>query len=152
MKIEYSFAKPDDLPKWLEVADDVGGIMRIPDMRNDKTFLEYAKRKLENNNAIMAFDKVNNKCTGFIGFSHTNNSITWLGVKSDYRNQGIGSKLLSLALNQLDNNKPIKVNTYPASYLPGKPARNLYFKYGFIETSKEIFLIDELEMVELTRH
>jgi len=97
MSLEYSFTKPDDLSKWLEIADDVGEIMRVPNMRNDKNFLEYAKRKLEQNNSILAYDGVNRKCAGFIGFSYHNNSITWLGVK------------------------------------------------------KEIFLIDGLEMVELTR-
>ena len=150
MKIEYIFAKPDGLPKWLEVADDVGEIMRVSDMRNNINFLEYAKRKLEQNNAIMAYDGDNKKVAGFIGFSRHNNSITWLGVIQEYRNQGIGSKLLSAALNELDPNKKITVNTYPEDYLPGKPARNLYFKHGFIETMKEKFIVDRLEMVELS--
>ena len=149
-KMEYKFAKPDDLSKWLEVADSVGKIMRVPDMRNDINFLNYAKRKLEQNNAIMAYDSHHKNCAGFIGFSYNNNSITWLGVKKEYHNQGIGSKLLSAALNELNQNKTIRLNTYPENYLPGQPARKLYFKYGFVETTGDIFIHDGLEMVEMS--
>ncbi len=148
--MEYRFAVPNDLSKWLEVADDVGEVMRVPNMGNDENFLEYAKRKLVQNDAIMACDVVNNDCAGFIGFSRHNNSITWLGVKHKYQNQGIGSRLLSLALCELDAGKLITVNTYPRNYLPGRSARNLYFKYGFIEKDGESFFIDNLEMVELS--
>jgi ribosomal protein S18 acetylase RimI-like enzyme len=148
--MEYSFAKPDDLSKWLEVADDVGEIMRIPDMRNDLNFLEYAKRKLEQNDAIMAYDGDDKKCAGFVGFSRHNNSITWLGVVGEYRNKGVGSRLLSAALGELNRDRKITVNTYPKDYLPGQPARKLYFKHGFVETTGEIFEHDGLEMVELS--
>ena len=148
--MEYRFAKPDDLEKWLEVADDVGEIMRVPNMRNDAHFLEYAKRKLEQNDAIMAYDGDNKKCAGFVGFSRHNNNITWLGVVKEYRNQGVGSTLLSAALKELDPNKKIAVNTYPSDYLPGQPARKLYFKHGFVETTGEMFVHDGLEMVELS--
>jgi len=148
--MKYSFAKPDDLLKWLDVADDVGEIMRVPNMRNNSIFLEYAKRKLEQNNAIMAYDENKKTCAGFIGFSRHNNSITWLGVKEKHRNQGIGSGLLSSALNELDASKHITVNTYPKSYLPGRPARKLYFRHGFIETISDPFYIEGLEMVELS--
>lgn len=148
--MEYRFALPEDLQKWLEVADDVGAIMRVPSMKTDANFFEYAKRKLEQNNAIIACDLDRAQCAGFIGFSRHNNSITWLGVKSLYRNKGVGSKLLSLALCELDARKRITVNTYPSDYMPGKPARNLYFKHGFIETNNQPFIIDNLEMVELS--
>lgn len=147
--MEYCFAKPEDLPLWLEVTNDVGEIMRVPDMSTNSDFLEYAKRKLEQNNAIMAYDDCNEKCAGFVGFSRHNNSITWLGVKNEYRNKGIGSGLLISALKELDDDKRITVNTYPGHYLPGRPARRLYFKHGFTETNGGIFLIEGLEMVEL---
>ena len=148
--MEYGSAKPDDLLKWLEVADDVGEIMRVPEMGKNATFVEYAKRKLEQDNAIMAYSNDARESAGFIGFSRTNNSITWLGVKEKYRNKGIGSKLISLALSELDHSKIITVNTYPANYPPGQPARKLYSQHGFIETNGEVFLIDGFEMVEFS--
>lgn len=119
-------------------------------MDTDKNFLEYAKRKLEQSDAIMAYDEKNRRCAGFIGFSRHNNSITWLGVKEEYRNKGVGSTLLSSALNELDRSKRITVNTYPKDYMPGQSARKLYFKHGFMETTGEIFIQDGLEMVELS--
>ena len=148
--MEYVFAKPDDLSKWIEVADDVGEIMRVPNMGADINFLEYAKRKLEQNNAVMAYDADNKNCAGFIGFSRHNNNITWLGVKKIYRNRGIGSTLLFFGLNELNKDKRITVNTYPRNYLPGLSARRLYFGHGFAETTGEIFIHDGLEMVELS--
>jgi len=149
--MEVRFALSENLMDWLEVARDVGNIMRCPNMDIDSAFLEYAKRKLMQNNAIMAYDTDKKKCVGFVGFSRHNNSITWLGVKDEYRNQGIGSKLLSSALDNLDRNNRITVNTYPKDYLPGQPARSLYFKHGFIETICEPFYVeDRYEMVELS--
>ena len=147
--MEYIFANPDDLSKWLEVAADVGEIMRVPDMYKNAEFIEYAERKLEQNNAIMAYDGYNKKCAGFIGFSRSNNSIGWLGVIKAYRNRGIGSKLLVAAINELNRRKRITVNTYPDNYPPGKPARKLYFSHGFEEATGDIFIHDGLEMVEL---
>ena len=148
--MDYKFAKSDDLTKWIDVANDVGEIMRVSEMGKNTAFVEYAKRKLEQDNAIMAYDNHNNECAGFIGFSRTNNSITWLGVKKNYRKKGIGSKLVSLVLNELNHSKTITVNTYPANYPPGQPARKLYSQHGFIETNGEVFLIDGLEMVEFS--
>ncbi|MDF2544216.1 MAG: N-acetyltransferase [Herbinix sp.] len=149
--MEFRFALPDNLMDWLEVARDVGIIMRCPNMDLDPEFLEYAKRKLMQNNAIMAYDTDKKKCAGFVGFSRHNNSITWLGVKEAYRNLGIGSKLLSNALDNLDRRHCITVNTYPKDYLLGQPARRLYFKHGFIETiSKPFYVEDKYEMVELS--
>lgn len=149
--MEVQFALPENLMDWLEVARDVGNIMRCPNMDNDPGFLEYAKRKLMQNNAIMAYDTDKKKCAGFVGFSRHNNNITWLGVKEEYRYQGIGTKLLTSALDNLDRNNRISVNTYPKEYLPGQPARRLYFKHGFIETICESFYVeDRYEMVELS--
>jgi GNAT superfamily N-acetyltransferase len=150
MSIDYVVAGPDGLPEWLDVADDVGIIMRVPNMRSDPSFLEYTKRKLEQRDAIMAYDRVHKECAGFVGFSRHNNSITWLGVKARYRNLGVGSGLLIMALGELDGSKRITLNTYPGHYIPGQPARRLYFRHGFSELTGEVFIVDGLEMVELS--
>jgi len=41
-----------------------------------------------------------------------------------YRNKGIGTKLLEMALNEMDNTKEITVETYRENYIPGQPARH----------------------------
>ncbi len=148
--MEYRLALSKDLPNWLEVAADVGSVMRVPNMPYNLDFITYATRKLMQGNAIMAWDSENMQCVGFIGFSRHNNSITWLGVKQQYQNRGIGSTLLLSALHELDTSQQITVNTYPHDYIPGIPARTLYFKHGFVETGNNSFFVDQLEMVTLT--
>ncbi len=146
--MEIRPAQPSDLSHWLDVAKDVGEIMRCPHMDADPRFLAYAQRKLAQNNAIMAYDEDQKKCAGFVGFSVHNNTITWLGIQSGYRKQGIGSMLLLGALERLDGTKRIALNTYPIAYLPGRAARDFYRGHGFTETSGEVFVIDGYEMVE----
>ena len=148
--MKYILAKPEELSKWQKAANDVAEIMRLPDMANNANFLDYAVRKLGQNEAIMAYDEENDMVAGFIGFSRSYNRITWLGVIKAYRRRGVGSGLIVAALDQLNANEVITVKTYPGNYLPGEPARNLYFKHGFVETTGEVIVEDGLEMVEFS--
>lgn len=66
-----------------------------------------------------------------LGFSLTNNRISWFAVFEKYRKKGVGSKLLECALNQLEKSKEITVETFQADYKPGIPARHLYNKFKF---------------------
>ena len=45
---------------------------------------------------------------------------------------------MKTAMRQLDNTKPITVDTFPEGYEPGIPARNLYRKFGFVETESNL--------------
>ena len=107
----------EDINKLIEVAKDVGYIMRNSNMSVDPKFLCFAERKIKQNEAIMAYNDIDKQCVGIIGFSRHNNSITWLGVKEKYRYKGMASSLLKLALENLDCSKCITVNTYPKDYL-----------------------------------
>ena len=127
-----------DLPAWRTIAGDVAEIFGNPIMADDPEFIDYAKRKIQQEEALVAVDENNTECLGFIGFSRHYNRITWFGVLQKYRNKGIGSKLLKEALNKMDCSKEITVDTYRENYLQGQPARHVYFKYGFIETDKEL--------------
>jgi len=49
---------------------------------------------------------MNGKNMGFIGFSRTNNRISWFAMSEKYRGKGVGSRLLKTALRQLDNTSP----------------------------------------------
>lgn len=149
-RMEIRLAVPDDLPLWQEVAKGAGATMRIPGMHEHPGFLAYATRKLAQQNALMAWDEAINRCAGFVAFSLSNNSVTWLAVRQAYKRHGVGSALLSAALAQLDCTRKISVNTYPENYAPGKPARSLYAKHGFVETISQPFVVDGVEMVELS--
>jgi ribosomal protein S18 acetylase RimI-like enzyme len=108
-------------------------------MDTDTEFIDYAKRKIEQKESLIAVDDMDKEFFGFIGFSRHFNRITWFGVLEKYRNKGIGSKLLEMALKELDKTKEITVETYRENFIPGQPARYVYKKYGFIETENNLF-------------
>jgi len=149
--MEYRFGVPDDLAMWREVAGDVGAVFRVPLMKDSPEFLEYARRKLVQRDSFLAYDPLHQRPVGFVGFSKNFNRITWLGVVSAYRMQGVGSKLLTLALAELNPELAITVKTFPADYPPGEAARRLYFKHGFLQLSEEILIEEGLEVAELTK-
>jgi diadenosine tetraphosphate (Ap4A) HIT family hydrolase/GNAT superfamily N-acetyltransferase len=129
------FATEDDLPAWQSLASEVSQLFGHPgDMGADPEFITYAKRKISALEALTAVDYMSGKNLGFIGFSRANNRISWFAVSEQYRGRGAGSRLLKTALWQLDNTRPVTVDTFPDGCKPGIPARNLYRKFGFTET------------------
>jgi diadenosine tetraphosphate (Ap4A) HIT family hydrolase/ribosomal protein S18 acetylase RimI-like enzyme len=145
------WATENDLPAWYTLATEVSPIFRHPaDMGKDPEFISYTKSKASKYEALTAIDYMSGKNMGFIGFSRTHNRITWLGVSDKYRGRGVGSRLLKTALRHLDHTKPITVETYPEGYAPGVPAKNLYRKYGFVETESNLFGPHDLPICRMT--
>jgi len=107
-------------------------------MGADPEFVAYAKSKASKNEALTAVDYRSGSNMGFIGFSRTNNRISWFGVFEKHRKKGVGSRLLKTALRQLDHTKPITVETFPEGYEPGAPAKRMYRKFGFVETESDL--------------
>jgi len=129
----------EDISIWLKLAAEVEPIFQ-GSMVNNKEFHDYMKGKISKKEAFMALDRTeNNELMGIIGFSRTYNRITWLGVFEKYRSKGVGSKLLEIALRQLDKTKEITVTTYRDEYNPGKPARHVYHKFGFVDFDNTVF-------------
>ena len=108
-------------------------------MAKDKDFHDYMNSKISKYEALIAVDRMSEKCLGVVGFSRKYNRITWFGVFEQYRNRGIGKRLLSTALRQLDNEKAITVETYRDNYTEGLPARTVYHKMGFVNVDNTIF-------------
>jgi len=133
------YAEENELEKWKVIAKDVAEIFGNPAMDTDPEFLNYAQRKIKQKEAYIAVDNLNNEFYGIIGFSRNYNRITWFGVLEKYRNMGIGSKLLEMAIKELDSKKEITVETYRENFEPGKPAKYVYKKYGFKETESNLF-------------
>ena len=145
------WATKKDLLAWYALATEVSPIFRHPaDMGADPEFIAYAQSKSSKYEALTAVDYMSGNNMGFIGFSRTYNRITWFGVSSKYRGKGVGSRLLKTALRQLDHTKPITVETYPEGYEPGIPAKNLYRKFGFIETESNLFGPHSLPICRMT--
>jgi GNAT superfamily N-acetyltransferase len=132
-------AELSDMNEWKKVATDVAEIFGHLGMPNDPEFIEYAERKKKKKEAITAVDTETEECVGFIGFSRNVNRITWFGILEKSRSQGIGGRLLETALKELDYSKDITVETFREDYVLGKPARNIYFKHGFVEIDNSLF-------------
>lgn len=144
-------ANENDLTAWCELATEVSRVFRHPaDMGKDPEFISYAKSKTSKNEALTVTDDTSGKNMGFIGFSRTYNRITWFAVSAEYRGKGVGSILLKNALMQLDHTKPITVETYPEGYGPGVPAKNIYRKFGFVETESNLTGPHNLPICKMT--
>ena len=149
-KMLIRWANENDLPAWYALATEVSPIFQHPaDMGKDPEFISYAKNKIDKYEVLTAVDYMSGKNMGFIGFSRTNNRISWFAVSEQYRGKKAGDRLLKTALRQLDTNKNITVNTFPDDYPQGIAARALYKKYGF--TEEKLFIHDGLSRCEMTR-
>lgn len=122
-----------DIPAWCALATEVSPIFQHPaDMGAAKEFIFYTQDKTSKYEALTAVDYISGENMGFIGFSRTNNRISWFAVSEQYRGKGVGSRLLKTALRHLNTNKDITVVTFRENYQPGMAARSTYQKFGFI--------------------
>ena len=108
---------------WQQLAGTVAELFDSPNMPFEQSFLSYMDSKITNHEALIAVDRISNECLGIIGFSRTHNRISWFAVAEQYRNKGIGTRLLNTALRQLDNTKDITVDTCCEECAWGQPAR-----------------------------
>lgn len=116
-------------------------IMTLPDLDSISNILTYEfddfwnynvfKNELENKNSKYVVAKLNNEIIGFGGiwFSVDDIHITNIVVKKIYRNQKIGSLILT-ALIDMCKNQAQKVITLEVN-LNNIPAQKLYQKFGF---------------------
>ncbi len=144
------WANENDLPAWCALATEVSPIFQHPaDMGTDPEFISYTRSKVNNYEVLAAVDYMSGNKMGFIGFSRTNNHISWFAVSGQYRGKGAGERLLKTALRQLDTNKDITVITFLDGYSQGVAARTLYKKYGF--TEERLIIHDNLPRCEMKR-
>ncbi len=70
---------------------------------------------------------------GGIIISRESNEIVWLAVSKQFRGMGLGRKLLEFAIEKLDRQTSIFVQTFDNSITEGKAARKLYMDFGFTD-------------------
>ena len=144
------WATKNDLSAWYVLATEVSAIFQHPaDMGTALDFMSYAQSKTSKYEALTAVDYMSGDNMGFIGFSRTNNRISWFAVSDRYRGKGAGDRLLKTTLRQLDTNKNITVTTFCEDYPQGTAARALYKKHGF--TMEKPTTHDGLPRCEMTR-
>ncbi|HEY31663.1 MAG TPA: GNAT family N-acetyltransferase [Dehalococcoidia bacterium] len=126
----------DDCQTWLNLAHESDEIVSrlIPDIATFYDgFDDYMKAKIRQNEAFMAVDRMSERCLGIVAFSKSHNRVTFLGVSTNSDFYIIGSKLMEVALNQLDNTKEISVTVLKSDSEPIKQERVLYESLGFTE-------------------
>lgn len=129
------WARIEDLSAWKTVAAEVADLFDSPEMPDDPGFNQFMLNKIAQNEALVAVDRMSNQALGFIGFSRTHGQVSWLAVSASSRNLGAGSALLRCAIMQMDPEREITVCTFSSRDPRGKPARDLYIRFGFIETN-----------------
>ncbi|MGE4519744.1 MAG: GNAT family N-acetyltransferase [Desulfobacteraceae bacterium] len=135
MKAEYSVLS--DYRSWISLAGEVEYL--FGPMTEEKTFQMALKQAVEDKNALCI--RVNDKkgeevLAGGVIVSKDLNEILWFAVSEEYRSMGYGKSLLSSALNHLDKDRDIFVQTFDDSVKEGKGARILYTGFGFFDFKK----------------
>jgi hypothetical protein len=102
-------------------------------------FDDYMVSKIRQHEAFMAVDRMSEQCIGIVAFSKSNNRISYFRVSKNTALQLVGSKLIEIALNQLDTTNEISANVWKSDLTLVKQERNLFENYGFIEYDNSVF-------------
>jgi ribosomal protein S18 acetylase RimI-like enzyme len=128
-----NFAVENDLEKWIELVNVVKN--KFPGLDNKEEFENYKKILIKNilrQTAICV--KNNDNIIGAALFSLNSNCISWLAVHPNHRRKGIASILMDKMIKQFPKGKDVSVTTYRENDKKGIASRNLYKKYGFVES------------------
>jgi GNAT superfamily N-acetyltransferase len=122
--------KKSEYPIWIEIAEEVevlfGPMVQI------KEFQEGIKESIKNNDAYCSTNDVG-VITGIVSVDRTNNEISWLAVRKQYRGNNIGKDLVRKAIDELKRSGNIYVTTFASGVDVGKSARHIYENNGFID-------------------
>ena len=117
-----------DLNAWIELAREVEPL--FGEMVDNEIFINGIKDCISDLSAFCVVD-TNNYIEGIIAINKALNEVSWLAVRERCRGEGYGYQLLKAALNNLDNKKPIYVQTFSPDVKAGGAARKTYMKFGF---------------------
>lgn len=117
-----------DFDSWLELAKEVEPL--FGEMADNEDFKNGIKNCIQSSSSFCAVDE-NNKIEGIIAFDKAENEISWLAVSKTSRSKGHGRRLLQTALDSLDREKPVFVQTFSPDVKEGEAARKLYMRFGF---------------------
>ena len=101
-------------------------------------FDEYMNRKIAQNEAAMAVDRITGECRGIIAFSRNHNRITFFAISQNADYDAASESLLTVALSRLDANKDIIVHLPKSETERLKRDRSFLEKNGFSVTEDNL--------------
>ena len=127
-KEDVCIARVEDIPAWMDLMRLV--IDGYPVM-DETDYLNEITRAIEEERALIL--KACNILIGVMTFSKISNSIEFLGIHPQYRNQGIQKLLLEVLLEKHLPGKEISMTTYRAGDKADTGHRDLLKSLGFAE-------------------
>ena len=128
MKIDT--VKTCDIEAWLALVREVEPL--FGPMIGTDGFQEHLAAVIGEASAFAIRNDRGDLC-GVVAVSREKNEIEWLAVASRDRQRGLGEKLLAHAIQMLDAQRPITVQTFAEDVPAGRSARTLYRKFAFQE-------------------
>jgi GNAT superfamily N-acetyltransferase len=115
---------------WIKLAEEVEPL--FGPMIDSKEFQAGIKDCIQKNNAF-GIENEQGNLTGIIALDRVKNEILWLAVAKNYRGNNYGKKLIKKAIEELEGNGDIYVQTFSGKVNEGKNARNIYERNGFVD-------------------
>ena len=130
--MEVCFGNPADIGHWMNLVRQVS--WNFPGLETERDLEEHRQTVLKFMGKRQALCvKSDDQIQGVLLFSRNRNMICCLAVSPKHRREGIASKLLEKALDELDRNRDITVSTFREGDAKGVAPRSLYRKFGFLE-------------------
>lgn len=120
----------EDLSDWHELAKEVEPL--FGKMAHCEEFMQGIKKTISSDSAFCIIH-TNNEIGGIVAVDKSKNEIVWLVVKKESRSKGYGRQLLKAAIDSLDDDQPVYVQTFSVAATEGRAARHLYERFGFID-------------------
>lgn len=122
--------KITDIDRWMELVGRVA--WNFPGLETQELLDEHRQtvlRFMEKGHALCV--KEGEKIAGILLFSRRLNMICCMAVAPEYRRRGIGTALVSSAMDQMDGSREISVTTFRQEDEKGIAPRALYTRFGF---------------------
>ncbi|MCP4749247.1 MAG: GNAT family N-acetyltransferase [Desulfobacteraceae bacterium] len=132
--MDVIYSKITDFDAWIALAREVEPL--FGPMAEEKAFQKALRQAIIEKTAFCILSDPNEKDSflkGGIVISKESNEIVWFAVSEQYRRIGYGRQLLEVAINKLNPQESVFVQTFDGSVSEGKAARKLYFDFGFTD-------------------